>query len=63
MFGRQKINHDKKAVEHEFDVGENVYAKNFKPGDSETRLPTVIIERHGPRNFTVSLIQENVVWH
>ncbi len=59
---RQKINHDKKVVEREFDMGENSYAKNFRPGDTETRLPAVIIERHGPRNFTVSLIQENVVW-
>ncbi len=42
--------------------GENVYANNFRPGDTETWLPAVIIKRYGPRNFTVSLIQENVVW-
>ncbi len=55
---RQKINHDKKVVERELDVGENVYAKNLRPGDTEAWLPAVIIERHGPRNYTVSLIQE-----
>ena len=39
---RQKLAHDKKAVNRDFNVGDEVYAKNFRPGD---RLPARVIEK------------------
>ena len=33
---KQKLAHDKKAVNRDFNVGDEVYAKNFRPGDTET---------------------------
>ena len=59
---RQKLAHDKKAVNRDFNVGDEVYAKNFRPGDTETWLPSRVIEKQGPRNFTVELLQDNLVW-
>ena len=59
---RQKLAHDKKAVNRDFNVGDEVYAKNFRPGDAETWLPARVIEKQDPRNFTVELLQDNLVW-
>ena len=59
---RQKMSHDKRAVERSMSVGDEVYVKNFIPGDSETWLPGRIIEKQGPRSFRVELLGDRQIW-
>ena len=51
--GMQKVNHDKKAKETKYVIGQNVMAKNFRNGPKW--LPGVIVEQLGTLTFLVQL--------
>ena len=51
--GMQKANHDKKAKETKYVIGQNVMAKNFRHGPKW--LPGVIVEQLGTLIFLVQL--------
>ena len=51
--GMQKANHDKKAKETKYVIGQNVMAKNFRHGPK--CLPGVIVEQLGTLIFLVQL--------
>lgn len=58
---RQKVAHDKHSVAHSFQVGEAVYARNFRPGPMWE--PAHIVEAAGTLSFKVRLFGRDVVWH
>ena len=50
---RQKTAHDKQSNSREFFIGQQVMAKNMRPGP--TWLPAVIIEKLGPLTYLVEV--------
>ena len=48
---QQKANHDRKAQFRQFFVGQNVMARNLRPGNDW--VPAVIVERLGPVSYLV----------
>ena len=56
---QQKEQHDKRAVQRVFSVGDLVYARNFGRGD--TWLPGLLVAQTGPVSFVVELLQGGLV--
>ena len=56
---QQKAQHDKTAVQRSFSVGDLVYARNFRRG--ETWLPGILVAQTGPVSFIVEIMQGGLV--
>ena len=50
---KQKMTHDKTAVERKFEIGQTVYVKNY--GKGQNWLPGTISQQTGPVSFAVSV--------
>ena len=55
----QKSQHDRRAKEREFHVGQEVMVRNLRPGPNY--IPGTIVERQGPLSYLVS-VQDGVTW-
>ena len=56
---QQKAQHDQRAQEREFFVGQSVMARNMRPGPDW--VPVVVIERLGPLTYLVETA-EHLLW-
>jgi hypothetical protein len=56
---KQKIQHDRKAVQRTLSVGDLVYARNH--GSGESWLPGIIVSQTGPVSFIVELSRGGLV--
>jgi len=50
---KQKMQHDSRARERNFDVGDHVFVRNYHQGDKW--LPGVLLKKTGPVSFTAKL--------
>ena len=55
----QKCDHDRRAKEREYSVGDNVTTRNY--GNGPKWMSSVVIERRGPLSYTVQL-ESGLLW-
>ena len=56
---RQKVDHDRHARYRQFTVGQEVMAKNLRPGPDW--VPAVVVEKLGPLSYLVET-SESILW-
>ena len=56
---QQKSDHDRRARNREFAVGDSVFARNFRSGPDW--VPAMVIARHGPRTYLLETA-DKLIW-
>ena len=57
---QQKLQHDRHAKQRVIQIGDAVYAKNWRPGPMW--IPATVIARTGPVSYQVELQNSKTVW-
>ena len=58
---QQKLQHDRHAKPRVIQIGDAVYAKNWRPGPMW--IPATVIAKTGPASYQVELQYSKTVWH
>ena len=57
---RQNKSHDQHSKCRAFNIGDMVYARNYRPGPKS--VPAEVIEVTGPVSYKVKLLQDQMIW-